>query len=170
MEQRAICRTCPFMIHAVFERETSLDVWGWATLGARFQRAPCWWRFGSEKVFFLVSRLQFKLYLFQFWLLSVKLLLNDELSILQIHSVNRNPHIKCSQGHFVSWARYVCQWTHIWFSLSFSALQSNLSVLDRCGERFLCFLDDKNHFISFIAGKLLSEAELGWWRLHVVQF
>lgn len=102
LEQRAICRTCPFMIHAVFEGETSLDVWGWAALGARFQRAPCWWRFGSEKVFFLVSRLQFKLYLFQFWLLSVKLLLNDELGVLQIHSVNRNPHVKCSQGHFVS--------------------------------------------------------------------
>lgn len=31
----------------------------------------------------------------------------------------------------------------------------------RCGERFLCALGDEDHFVRFIAGKLLSEDD-GW--------
>lgn len=69
-------------------------------------------------LFFLLCGLQFKLCLLQFWpLLSEELLLNDGM----IHSANRN---------YTLTAPKFCQWTHRRFSLLFSALQSNLSVLD----------------------------------------
>lgn len=101
LEHRAICRTCPFMIH------DSCRVWArnkFRRLGMRgvFRGRHVGAGLAQKSYFFLVCGLQFKLCLFQFWpLWSVKLLLNDDLSILQIHSVNRNPHINYPQVHFV---------------------------------------------------------------------
>lgn len=90
--------------------------------------------------FYFFCGLLFKLCLLQFWpLLSEELLLNDEM----IHSANRN--------HTLTAPKF-CQWTHRRFSLLFSALQSNLSVLDQMWWVFFllfllfCFLDDKNRF------------------------
>lgn len=62
-----------FMIHAVFERETSSDVWRWEGFSEGAMSVQVWLR---KVIFFLVCGLQFKLCLFQFWpLWSVKLLL-----------------------------------------------------------------------------------------------